>query len=139
MKIITDKPPNWEQILEVFPHARNPVVIFAWEDTIYNPGGNVISPDLIAHEIAHGSRQIQANGAQAWWNLYLQDQEFRYEEELYGHAAELMIRAKSITDRNRIAQLFNRTGIRLIAPLYNYQPHRSLRQAVLDLRRVTGA
>jgi hypothetical protein len=63
----------------------------------------------------------------------LRDAEFRYQEELLAHVAEFkMLRHE---DRNHGAALLMRTAMRLVAPLYNYQPPRTLQQALKDLQK----
>ena len=44
-------------------------------------------------------------------------------------------KAQRVTDRNFVARLLLATALRLVAPLYNYQPPRTLQQAIKDLRR----
>lgn len=62
MKIVVAEPPIIERIKEVFPVTPN--VIFAFGDTIYNPGGHNLSPSIIAHEEAHGARQRAMAGGE---------------------------------------------------------------------------
>ena len=57
MKIITSRPPNFIDVVTVFPRAAERGVIFAFGDTIYNPSNIVITAALMAHESVHGSRQ----------------------------------------------------------------------------------
>ena len=140
--IINERPPNFEQIKVAFPRAENPGVLFAYGDRIYNPSGIVVPPALIAHEEVHLNRQRSAgptpgsttqwSGAELWWQRYLEDSEFRYHEELLAHVAEF--KALKAGDRNASARLLMSTALRLVAPLYNYQPPRSMRQAMKDLR-----
>jgi hypothetical protein len=130
--IINERPPNFEQIKAAFPRAGNPGVLFAYGDRIYNPSGIVVPPALIAHEEVHLNRQRDA-GPTTWWDQYLTDNGFRYNEELLAHAAEF--KAQRVTDRNFVARLLLATALRLVAPLYNYQPPRTLQQAMNDLRR----
>jgi len=141
--IVIDKPPNFEQIRAAFPNAEKPGVLFAFDGHIYNPSGIVVPPALVAHEEVHLRRQrdlgpspnstTQWSGAELWWQNYLQDSEFRYREELLAHVAEFQMQRTS--DRNFIARLMVHTALRLIAPLYNYVPPRSLQEAMRDLRR----
>jgi hypothetical protein len=131
--IIVDRPPNFEQVLAAFPNAANPGVIFAYDGNIYSPSGSVVPPALIAHEEVHLHRQRDAGPTQ-WWDQYLTDTDFRYKEELLAHSAEFLVLLTS-RDRNFGAALLMRTAMRLIAPLYNYQPPRTLPQAMKDLRR----
>lgn len=87
IKQIEDRPPNFEAIAKVFPGAHGEGVIFAYGDTIYNPSGRELPPELIAHEKVHCERQIDM-GVEAWWDQYLVDGDFRFEEELLAHIAE---------------------------------------------------
>lgn len=131
--IIVARPPNFERIQAAFPKSVNPGVIFAYDGDIYNPAGNEIPPALIAHEEIHLMNQKHV-GANYWWGKYLTDSEFRYTEELLAHVAEF--KAQLFTkDRNYGAGLLMHTALRLIAPLYNYTPPRTLQQALKDLRQ----
>ena len=130
--IINARPPNFDQVRAAFPKADGPGVMFAYDGNIYNPSGNVIPPALLAHEEVH-LREQRAVGADYWWGKYLTDSEFRYTEELLAHVAEF--KAQRVTDRNFVARLLLATALRLVAPLYNYQPPRTLQQAMKDLRR----
>jgi len=131
--IINDRPPNFEQIRSVFPKAESPGVLFAFDGNIYNPTGDVIPPALIAHEEVHLHRQRDA-GPNVWWARYLDDPDFRYYEELLAHAAEFKVQ-RTARDRNLGARLLISTALRLVAPLYNYVPPRTLQEALKDLRR----
>ena len=140
--IIVGLPPNFEQIKASFPDAEKPGVMFAYDGKIYNPSGNVIPSALIAHEEVHLKRQrdlgpnphstTKWSGPDLWWDNYLHDSEFRYNEELLAHVAEFQM--QRTRDRNFVARLMVHTALRLIAPLYNYTPPRSLQQAILDLK-----
>ena len=140
--IVHDYPPNFQEILRVFPKADMPGVIFAYDGKIYNPSGLNVPPALIAHEAVHLDRQralgpkpgavTQWSGADLWWDQYLRDDKFRYHEELLAHAAEFWYLRGG--DRNVSARLLTSTALRLTAPLYNYQPPVSLQQAMKDLR-----
>lgn len=141
-------PPNIEQIAEAFPHVdaafnthtmpkdhpdRAPGgILFAYGEDIYNPSGVRIVPALMAHEYRHCARQF-ATSAKSWWESYLTDPEFRYGEELLAHVDEYIAQAKHTNDRNVRAKLQQQTAKRLVAPLYNYQPPRSLAQAMRDI------
>lgn len=143
MSIVIDYPPNFDKILAVFPKADQPGIIFAYDGKIYDPSGSGVPPALIAHETVHLERQktlgpgpgavTQWSGPDVWWDQYLRDDEFRYNEELLAHAAEFKMHRHE--DRNASASLLMRTALRLTAPLYNYQPPRTLKQALADLQK----
>lgn len=131
--IIVARPPNFERILKAFPDADKHGVLFAFADAIYNPSGVTIPPALLAHEGIHLIRQRDGETAESWWEKYLTDDEFRYREELEAHVGEFGSQAPGL-DRNLRAKLLMSTAARLCAPLYNYQPPRSLQLAMRDLK-----
>lgn len=116
MKSIKSFPPNIAAIAAVFPAAMNVGVLFAWGDSIFNPSGIEIPPELMAHEKIHGDRQL-AMGVEAWWDRYLKDPDFRYEEELVAHRAEYQHICATMSRQQRryyLAQIAKR----LSSPLY---------------------
>ncbi len=127
-----ERPPNFDRILEVFPRAGDHGVLFAFGEDIYNPSGVLIPQPLLVHEYKHCARQFQV-GPNWWWDQYLTDPEFRYTEELLAHAEEYRAQLKTTKDRNARARLSMRTAARLVAPLYNYEPPRSIKQAMRDI------
>jgi hypothetical protein len=120
------------EIAKAFPR-RPPGVIYAWGDTIYNPGGHLLHPPILAHEAEHGRRQQMRCTPETWWRRYIEDQEFRYFEELFAHAVEL--KAQMTGDRNRNACLRTSTAARLLAPFYEYDSSVDMQTAMRDLRR----
>lgn len=132
MKVVIAQPPNLAEIDRVFPD-RGKNIIYAFGDKIFNPGGIEIPRFLLAHEGAHGSRQVSVFGVDLWWRQYLDDAEFRYREEVIGHAAEFLSLMNGEKDRNRTARLMLSTATRLLAPFYAYGLVRSNKQAIHDL------
>jgi hypothetical protein len=124
-------PPNFDRILSAFPDAGKKGVLFAYDDDIFNPSGTHIPHWLLAHESQHCERQ---KDPEAWWERYITDDEFRYNEELIAHVEEYRAQARTMNDSNARARLIISTASRLVAPLYNYQPRRSLNQAIKDIR-----
>lgn len=57
MRIEKSRPPNFDAIAAVLPGALGKNVIFCYGDTIYNPGGQVIPLQLLAHEAVHSIQQ----------------------------------------------------------------------------------
>lgn len=129
----TERPPNYARILDTFPNASNYGILFTYGQDIYNPSGGVIPDWLLAHEKKHCERQTDP---EAWWEQYLTDDEFRYNEELIAHREEYRVQMKKTKDRNVRIKLAVVAAKRLVAPLYNYQPPRSLNQAIKDIREV---
>lgn len=65
--VVAGWPPNIEEIRAVLPVSeRN---IFAYGHTIYNPGGEKLPLELIAHEEVHFQQQAE-EGPVAWWKNF---------------------------------------------------------------------
>lgn len=140
MNVVVAQPPMLAEIDKVFPD-RGTEVIYAFGRTIYNPCGIQIPRSLMAHEGEHGHRQLHEMnlaadaGVELWWRTYLDDAEFRYREEVIGHAAELVSLTLGSRDRNWNARVLLSTATRLLAPLYAYTGRYSHKKAVHDLKQ----
>lgn len=114
MKIIAGTPPNYKEIIKRFPAATKKGVIFTYGDTIYNPSNFDINAALMAHEMVHSQRQ--KDNPDDWWNQYLIDNEFRYQEELLAHITEYVSYYKY--GRNVRRTQIKLISERLSSPLY---------------------
>jgi hypothetical protein len=86
VKIKKEFPPNMADIEKVFDlEGLSP--IFAYGDTLYNPGGYDIPEDLMVHEETHERQQLGL-GPKAWWIKYLNDKEFRLSQEVEAYRAQ---------------------------------------------------
>lgn len=120
MQVIKGFPPNFKDIVRVFPQARGQSTIFAYGDKIYIPGGAPLTPSLRAHEEAHGERQREI-GVEAWWAQYLIDSQFRFDEELIGHRAEwkAFCRGVPMPSATHQRQMMKTIASRLSGQLYD--------------------
>lgn len=114
-RVLTTLPPNFKEINAAF-NVRGKPVIFAYGDTIHNPGGIKLAPHLMAHEKVHLSRQDGAPAA--WWRRYIADPEFRLAEEIPAHAAEYRHFRATIPAGARLADILQTIAHRLASPLY---------------------
>lgn len=89
-QIIEEYPPNIDEVAAVYPMAKTrPDVIFSYGEAIYNPSGQNLPQEILAHEMVHCIRQLEhPDGVEGWWQQYLTDSEFCYIEELLAHKAE---------------------------------------------------
>ena len=121
-EICIDYPPLYDEIAVAFNLHPNDGVIFSWGERIYNPGGSVIPPQLIAHEVVHGQRQLKGTNTHEmnvwdWWRRYMASWEFRLAEEIPAHRAEYQhVMANGNRQERRSA--LKVTAERLAAPLY---------------------
>ena len=77
-------PPNVNQIEERFSVGTG--TIFTYAPSVYVPSGRPLTGSLIAHERVHIGQQ--GDDPAAWWDRYLDDVEFRLEQEVEAHRAE---------------------------------------------------
>jgi hypothetical protein len=96
MKQKVETPPNYLDIVKVFGELDLHNTLFCYGDTIYNPGGKTISPDLEIHEDTH--RVQQGDAPELWWEQYLNDIEFRLRQEIEAYSAQYQFACKAIDE-----------------------------------------
>ena len=107
-------------------------VIFAWVDTIYNPLGIDVPPQLMAHETVHGLRQEDfPGGVEAWWAEYIRSKSFRFFEERVAHQAEYDHLIAKARNRKERRVYLKQTAKRLASPLYGNVVSRTKATALL--------
>lgn len=120
------RPPNYEAIVKVFPIAAREGTIFAYGDYIYTMAPvDSLKQHLIEHESVHSTRQKKM-GVEGWWERYLVDTDFRYEEELLAHRMEYRYLAQidpfeqsgDPVSRQQRRFFLVQTAKRLASPLY---------------------
>jgi hypothetical protein len=90
MKVLKAYPPNIAQIQKVL----NPpfATVFTYGDTIYNPNVDAeLPPDLVAHERVHMFQQMKFLTPGEWWDKYLKDENFRFNQEVEAYKAQWKI------------------------------------------------
>ena len=118
MNIVRGTPPNFKEIVAVFPFAKREGVIFTYGDTVYVNGVPELPPQLKAHENTHIEQQTRPGngGPAAWWARYLEDATFRLDQELRAHRAEF--RTLKTLNRNQAYRSLDFIAGRLASPLY---------------------
>lgn len=116
MQTVQGYPPNFKDIVAVFPAAAEPNVVFTYGASIYVPSGKPLVAPIQAHEMIHSLRQ--GTDPAGWWEKYLVDVEFRLVEELAGHTAEYRAALQTVKDRNEVAKYLQVVATRLAGPLY---------------------
>lgn len=136
MRVVEAWPPFYEKIAQTFPAIQDKRVIFTFGMTIYNPTKAFIPPQLYAHEAVHCERQGPDDySVLAWWEQYLKDSAFRFEEELPAHQAEYAAFCKRHTDRNRRAVELTNIATKLAGPVYgNMLTLRQAQSAIIERR-----
>lgn len=86
MKILNEFPPNYAEIKKRININEEDLPVFTYSSTIFNPGNQKITPDLIIHEEVH--QRQQGSEPEVWWDQYLTDIPFRLEQELMAYAIQ---------------------------------------------------
>lgn len=103
MKIVKDYPPNHAQIVDVLHPSGN--YVFTYGDTIYSPTTEILPPDIMVHEQVHMQQQTKDEGwfkresPRKWWDKYLLDGRFRFQEELEAYQMQWRFVQRSVKDR----------------------------------------
>jgi len=118
-EIVHTRPPNFDDIVKVFPMADLPNVIFSYGHTIYSPSKTKIPIEILKHEFVHCERQGTAeDGIIKWWDKYLKDPQFRYDEEVIAHIAEYKKACEIARNRQHKRMYTHNIAKRLSSPLY---------------------
>lgn len=120
VKISNEKPPEWilEAVKEKWGVDWNSTVIFTYENLITTFNGEM-TEDLIAHEQTHVRQQLEyIGGADAWWREYLDNDEFRFKQELQAYRNQYQWLVKNIKDRNEVARFLTHYAKSLSGAMY---------------------
>ena len=122
MRSITSLPPNYARLLKAFPHIRfRRGMLFAFGERLYNPDQVMLTPELWEHEYTHQRQQAQLGTSDAWWNLYIEDVDFRFAMEHEAHMREIAAlreRLKGKKLRRAVAEVY----ARMLSPIYRFRP-----------------
>lgn len=116
MKIIKADPPILDKILKAGLKPQ-PDTIFTIGSTIYNPSGLDIPSDILAHEIVHSKQQAVSNTA-LWIDRYLNDIDFRIDQEAEAFAGQYEYVCGIIKDRNDRAKVLLSLADNLASSVY---------------------
>jgi len=104
MKIKNSYPPNYNELIKYFDIADNPNVIFSYGKILYVPNGQNITDDLIVHESIHMEQQKKV-GVKEWWKKYINDIDFRIEQEAEAYNAQYKFIKDGFNRHDRIMKL----------------------------------
>ena len=142
MQVVRDRPPLFDLIDKKF-NVRGRPVIFAWGSQIFAPSGSGDVPShLKAHEAVHGGRQLLFGGQgsgmsdesriRLWWMIYIENDDFRREEEKLAHIAEYRHLCEHAGGRNQRRRHLSIVATKLSSPLYGPLMSKSRAREVLE-------
>ena len=100
MNIVKAFPPNYAKVRKAFPEIRGRQIVFCWGNKIYNPSGGEVMEHIVVHEMVH--RKQQGDKIEEWWDKYLADKQFRFDQELEAYATQYAF-AKPLLNTKGIA------------------------------------
>lgn len=123
MVIHQTRPPNYAQIEKAFPAIKGQRgVVYTYGGIIFNPDGMPIDEPLGFHEATHSMQQEKlgngTKGPEKWWNRYIRDPQFRYEQELEAYRNQFRRFCELHTHRDKRAIFLNRIASDLSSPQY---------------------
>ncbi len=115
MKIEHTYPPNIEAIRAKFKLSPN--TVFTYGSTLHNPGNGEIDVYLETHEETHERQQL-AKGVEEWWKKYLDDNQFRFDQELEAYQNQFEHFCDNKKNPMRQEAFLNLLGRDLSGPMY---------------------
>lgn len=120
MKIIKARPPNFDRIVSAFPAVlKASGVVFCYGEVVYSPSSETLPEAILCHERVHSDRMLELpGGPEEWWDKYLSDQGFRFEEELLAHVIEYEFLAKLSPSRTNRRLFLKHVSEKLSSEIY---------------------
>lgn len=120
MTIVNERPPEWIMTGCLSQFRVNVERTFwTYGDVIYNPGGIIIPPDIVAHEERHMQQQSEYDGGKdRWWEHYLTNPRMRLEMEADAYGVQYRWYCARYKDRNAQARYLHMLAEKLSSPLY---------------------
>ena len=132
MRLLNENPPlNIRERCEKKFDLRSTVPIFTYGETIYNPGNAIIDDFITAHELVHTTQQ--GNRPEKWWGMYINNDKFRYEQELLAYRVQYRVMNDLVKDRKLLAKMLRAIAGDLSSPMYGGLC--SLTEAMLAIKK----
>jgi hypothetical protein len=113
LAIVTDWPPNIDELRKHFTPGS--YTVFTYGDTLYNPHAHDLPEHILRHEETHARQQLQPA---LWWERYVNEPSFRYEQELEAYRAQYAFIKTEVHDRNKLYDIAYRLASELSGPMY---------------------
>lgn len=116
-KISVENPPHGiRELCELAFNLEGLKPCWTFGDTIYNPHKGALDRALLVHEVTHMKQQQDT--PVAWWHKYLQDEHFRYEQELEAYKNQYIVYTQEIKDKNALFRALYSLATDLSGPMY---------------------
>jgi hypothetical protein len=120
VSVVAGYPPNWDAIRLRFGLTDASQLVFTYAPRVYVPSGQALPPDIVIHEHVHLEQQAAPLGPEGWWARFLDDDEWRVEQEVAAYKAQIAHLRRVIRDRNELARCVTRIAGDLAGPMYGH-------------------
>lgn len=133
MIISTERPPCADAIQKKFGvNFDTDPIAMAYGEAVHVKAGTL--PDwLIDHEGTHLKQQKEIGGPEIWWERYLADDKFRFEQELEAYRAQYKWVVQNWKSQNKRFDMLRHCAETLSGPIYGNMIPFSL--AMQEIRR----
>lgn len=120
MQVLNTFPPIYDEANKLFKLEENHIcAVFTYGDVLHNPFNVELDPELVRHEETHMEQQeAHPEVAAMWWKRYLQDQDFRIDQECEAYGAQYKLFCQRNKDRNKQARYLFALAQHLSGPMY---------------------
>jgi hypothetical protein len=115
MKFSYKCPPIYKRLHDDFGVEWKDGLVITYGDTVHciRP----LTPDLVAHEQIHIDQQL-AFGVEAWWDKYISDAKFRFDQEVKAYKNQAFFINVHVIDHNQRFSIKHRLAMDLSGPMY---------------------
>ena len=110
-------PPIYTRLHARFGVEWNDGIAITYGDTVYSK--NPIPVDVAEHEKVHVWQQSQI-GVEEWWDRYINDPDFRLNQEVQAYKEQIRALNVLIKDRNQLYLAKRKLYRDLAGPMYDY-------------------
>lgn len=111
-----EKPKNWDLLEKKFGVSWERTAV-AYGNTAYSK--NPLADDVKAHELVHLRQQnFNEIDADIWWDKYINDEQFRLEQEVEAYQIQYKYLQARIKDRNELFRRLDKMARDLSGTMY---------------------
>lgn len=115
LNISNQKPEIYERLVKEFGINWDDGVIITYGDTVYCKFK--LPAQKVVHESVHIRQQSQY-GVKKWWDRYIEDKEFRLQEEVEAYSQEAEYLRNTIKDKNYLYKAVRHLAMQLSSSMY---------------------
>ena len=120
-KFSSNPPEIWPILEKRYRVPWGPGFAVTWNGTIHSFKLSDLQPDVIEHEKVHIKQQAEyPGGPMAYLERYMNDEEFRYKNELEAFKRQYEFIVEGENDRNVLARALHNIAKDLAHPLYQF-------------------